>query len=84
MNHIDKIASQAVENVAKWGQQPLETLGLVAAEEMGEICQAILQWQHEGGRRERIFEEAIDLAAVCLQILAHQTETSLEIQNRKI
>jgi NTP pyrophosphatase (non-canonical NTP hydrolase) len=81
MNHIDKIASQAVENVAKWGQQPLETLGLVAAEEMGEICQAILQWQHEGGRRERIFEEAIDLAAVCLQILAHDNTVKTNNEN---
>ena len=72
MSNLDRINQQAAVNVAKWGKQPLETLGLVAAEEMGEVCQAILQWQHEGGERERIFEEARDLAAVCLQILEHE------------
>jgi NTP pyrophosphatase (non-canonical NTP hydrolase) len=51
--------------------QPLETLGLVASEECGELCQAMLQARHEGGDADRIRQEAIDLGAVCLQILAH-------------
>lgn len=34
MNNLDQIEQQAAVNVAKWGKQPLETLGLVAAEEM--------------------------------------------------
>jgi NTP pyrophosphatase (non-canonical NTP hydrolase) len=71
--HCDQIKRQAARNLARWGDQPLETLGLVAAEEMGEVCQAILQWRHEGGEREQIFDEARDLAAVCLQILRHES-----------
>jgi NTP pyrophosphatase (non-canonical NTP hydrolase) len=69
---LDEISAQADANVEVWGHQPLATLGLVASEEMGEVCQAILQWEHERGQKSRIFEEARDLAAVCLQILNHE------------
>jgi hypothetical protein len=60
---------QARKNIAKWGKQDLETLGLAIAEETGEICQAILKARWEGGDRERIRAEAIDLGALCIQII---------------
>lgn len=60
---------RAGKNVAKWGKQDLETLGLAIAEETGELCQAILKARWEGGDRERIREETIDLGALCLQVL---------------
>ena len=65
------LQNKASANLAKWGMQPVETLGLVASEECGELCQAILKTNHEGGDRDRIRQEAIDLGAVCLQILEH-------------
>jgi NTP pyrophosphatase (non-canonical NTP hydrolase) len=74
-NHCEQIQRRAKANIERWGDQPLETLGLVASEEMGEVCQAILQWRHEGGEKWRIFDEARDLAAVCLQILRHEGES---------
>ena len=60
---------RAGKNVAKWGKQDLQTLGLAIAEETGELCQAILKARWEGGDRERIREETIDLGALCLQVL---------------
>lgn len=62
---------RAVANVAKWGKQDLETLGLAIAEETGELCQAILKARWEGGDRERIREEVIDLGALCHQVMLY-------------
>jgi len=62
---------QARKNLAKWGKQDLETLGLAISEETGELCQAILQARDEKGDRERIRSEAIDLAALCLQVFEY-------------
>lgn len=38
-------------------------------EEAGELAQAILKNKHENGSRVEISREAIDLAALCLQVL---------------
>lgn len=65
------ILEQAKKNLAKWGRQDLETLGLAIAEETGELCQAILQGRDEKGDRKRIREEATDLAALCLQLFQY-------------
>jgi hypothetical protein len=62
-------AEQARKNIGKWGKQDLETLGLAIAEETGELCQAVLKARWEGGDRSRIREEAIDLGALCIQII---------------
>jgi hypothetical protein len=62
---------RAIKNVAKWGKQDLETLGLAIAEETGELCQAILKARWEGGDRERIREEVIDLGALCHQVMLY-------------
>lgn len=61
---------RAAANIAKWGAQDYETLALCIAEEAGEVAQAVLQFQHENGAEERIREEAVDLGALCLQLLA--------------
>lgn len=47
------------------------TLGLAVAEEAGELAQAIFQHLHEGGERDRIYEKAVDLGALCLKVMAH-------------
>ena len=70
VNH-ETLMLKAKSNLQKWGEQDLETLGLCVAEEAGELAQAILQHKHEGGREDRIFNEAVDLGALCLQVMEH-------------
>jgi NTP pyrophosphatase (non-canonical NTP hydrolase) len=60
---------RAKENIAEWGVQELETLVLAIAEETGEVAQALLQYLHEDGRRQRIIDEAVDLGALCIQLI---------------
>jgi hypothetical protein len=62
------VRQRAADNLAKWGVQDVETLGLAVAEEAGELAQAILQARFEGGSPMRIIEESCDLAALCLQV----------------
>jgi len=47
---------------------PLHALA-IAAEELGELTQAVLQWTYEGGRIKRVETEAIQLAAMALQFV---------------
>ena len=68
---VRPLADRAARNLEKWGPQDFQTLGLAVCEEAGELAQAILQERHECGKRDRIREEAIDLGALCLQIMAH-------------
>ena len=69
------IARRVALNLEKWGVQDVETLGLAVCEEAGELAQAILQARFEGGARGRISQEAIDLAALCVQVLVTMKET---------
>lgn len=66
----ERFRQKAERNIAKWGLQDVETLGLAVAEEAGELAQAILKHRHEGGTVQRIAEEADDLGALCLQVRA--------------
>ena len=63
-------ADRARKNIEKWGAQDYETLALCIAEESGEVAQAVLQYHHEAGDEERIRAEAIDLGALCVQLVA--------------
>jgi NTP pyrophosphatase (non-canonical NTP hydrolase) len=71
---MDWISRRASKNLAKWGVQDFETLGLAVAEEAGELAQAILQNKHEKGELGRISQEAIDLGALCVQVLVTMSE----------
>jgi len=71
---LEWIARKSGENLDKWGVQDFETLGLAVAEEAGELAQAILQNKHEGGERGRITLEALDLAALCVQVFVTMDE----------
>lgn len=64
-----RLIDRARRNVDKWGVQDQRTLGLAIAEECGEIAQAILKSRDEGGDPVRIYEEALDLGALCLQLM---------------
>jgi len=72
---VRPLAERAARNLEKWGPQDFQTLGLAACEEAGELAQAILKERHESGKRDRIREEAIDLGALCLQIMARSDNT---------
>lgn len=71
---MDWINRRVCKNLDKWGVQDFETLGLAVCEEAGELAQAILQNKHEGGDRGRITREALDLAALCVQVLVTMKE----------
>jgi len=76
--------SQAERNVTKWGLQDIETLALAIAEETGELAQAVLQHKHESGSILRVYEEAKDLGALCIQIRQAATQVlHEEVQERK-
>lgn len=64
----DRWLLQAEWNVEEWGQQDLDTLLLAAQEELGELCQAVLEARNEGGDPERIQAELDDLAPLLFQL----------------
>lgn len=66
-----QLAVQANINLAKWGKQDFSVLGLAVGEEAGELAQAILKNKFEAGDVDRIRQEAIDLGALCVQVMKH-------------
>lgn len=66
---LDELRERANANVEKWGPQDFQTLALAVAEEAGELAQAVLKHRWEDGPRERIRDEAVDLGALCVQIV---------------
>jgi len=60
---------RASQNIGKWGLQDYKDLALQIAEEAGEVAQAVLQHEHEDGQESRIFEETVDLGALCCQMI---------------
>ena len=75
---LNRIDSQVAHNLAKWGEdQDALTLVAVIAEETGEVARAVLEFNHRGDDVgplrslqlvEQIAKEAIQLAAVCVEI----------------
>lgn len=59
---------KAGENVDEWGLQNVETLLLAMQEEQGELAQAYLEAEYEGGDLARVANELDDLAALCIQL----------------
>ena len=60
---------RASKNLKKWGEQDLRTLAMAVAEESGKLEQAVLQADYEGKPVARIAQEAVDLGALCLQVM---------------
>lgn len=71
------LAEKAIENVAKWGRQDKSILALAMAEEMGEVARAVLKYKH-ADQMWRIYQEAIDLGALCLQMMQEVDECARE------
>ena len=69
---------KAIENVDKWGMQDKETIALAMVEELGELTQAILQYNELGHdipdtdehelKHQRMLSELDDLAALMYQM----------------
>lgn len=69
MTAESELREMADRNVRKWGLQDFQTLTLAVAEETGELAQAVLQHKWEAGSLERVRDEAVDLGALCIQII---------------
>lgn len=61
-------AEKAEENIEEWGVQEIDTLLLAMQEELGELTQAYLEHQAEGGDFEDIGRELDDLVPLCIQL----------------
>lgn len=69
---------KAENNIEKWGKQDKETLALCMTEELGELAQAILQYNelpptddeigYSALRYNNMCDELDDLAALCIQM----------------
>lgn len=66
--HGQRWGRAAADNIDTWGRQDLDTLLLATQEELGELCQAVLEASAEGGDPERIQAELDDLAALMFQL----------------
>ena len=65
-----KIIKENENQIAKWGIQrrtPAEWL-MFATEEIGELAQAIAEYEYRQGTRKQVVMEAIQTATLCLKI----------------
>jgi len=67
-------AERADGNLAKWGLQDLLTLIAAATEELGECAREVLEERRVGARLDRVAAEAVDLGALCCQIVVAARE----------
>jgi NTP pyrophosphatase (non-canonical NTP hydrolase) len=81
--HSVALLTKARKNYEKWGGQDPKTLALCIAEEAGEVAQAVLKYYHEGGADTRIAEEAVDLGALCLQLMAEIEKKERNDEHRR-
>lgn len=75
---MNRWSEKAMENIVKWGEQNKETLALAMMEELGELTQAILQYnelEHDipdadeyRFKYQRMVDELDDLAALMYQM----------------
>lgn len=71
---------KAVANLEKWGEQSYVVLALAIVEELGELAQALLEYEHEDGAAERIPEELADLGALAYQVYWRRTSYPEDIE----
>lgn len=66
---IEKELERAKAKFPGWPSlQPIHCAAIVA-EEAGELVQAALQFEYEGGDKENMKSEAIQTAAMCIRFL---------------
>ena len=59
---------RAHENLETWGEQTYPELVLATIEEIGELAQALLEYEYEDGAADRIPEELSDIGALGYQL----------------
>jgi len=67
---IPMVEAENKRQIMKWGiqdREPFEWLGF-ATEELGELAEAIGEWQFRKGTIEDVVSEAIQTATLCLKI----------------
>ena len=67
---LDKILTENSNQLLKWGIQihtPFEWL-TYTTEELGELAQAISEYEYRNGTKEQIVKEAIQVATLALKI----------------
>lgn len=67
---LDKILSGHAAQVLKWGVQTHSAFEWLAyaAEELGELAEAISEHEYRGGSKEKVISEAIQVATLALKI----------------
>ena len=69
-NNFHREIEENQRQLEKWGIQcrhPFEWLGF-ATEELGELAEAIGEWQFREGNRGDVVKEAIQTATLCIKI----------------
>jgi len=67
-NMIDSELEKAREKLPFWPEDVIHGAAILG-EEAGEVIKAALQYRYEGGKREEIFKEAIQTAAMAIRLL---------------
>lgn len=81
---LDSWEKKANQNIDEWGLQDRRTLLLAMQEELGELTQAVLENDSEGGDFQRQYEELDDLAALLFQLNNAIERKDREKANTKI
>lgn len=81
---LDSWEKKANQNIDEWGLQDRRTLLLAMQEELGELTQAVLENDSEGGDFQRQYEELDDLAALLFQLNNAIERKDREKENTKI
>ncbi len=65
-----RIGNQVSSNLARWGEQEVETLCLGISEQSGKISQAFLhsEFEPEKYKKGQILHQARQTAALCMQV----------------
>jgi NTP pyrophosphatase (non-canonical NTP hydrolase) len=73
---FEMVKAESLRQIRKWGIQdrdPFEWLAFTT-EEVGELSEAICEWEYRGGLQSNVVKEAIQTATLCLKIAEMFTE----------
>ncbi len=81
INAIKLIQDESDRQLAKWGTQThtaFEWLGYTA-EELGSLSKAISEHEYRGGSRQRVIDEAVQVATLAIKIAEMYATPEAEI-----
>ena len=67
---LKKVINESIDQVSKWGIQTHSAFEWLTytAEELGSLAKAIGEHEYRGGSKERVVDEAIQVATLALKI----------------